>query len=244
MKSTMKRNLISNRGRAFTLIELLVVIAIIAVLAAMLLPALSKAKTQAVKIKCASNIRQLGLALTMYANDHNNNLPVNGPGGIGGWPWDLSRNVVTEMEKLGFTRNILYCPSTPEQNADDNWEFTTAFTVVTYVLTLNDTPRLVATNRNSKLEVRPLDLGRAGTYTPKITERELAVDAIISNGNNRNTAQFTGIYGGSPIPHRANHIGANNQPTGGNIVFMDGHVEWRKWQDMVVRTTGEPSFWY
>jgi prepilin-type N-terminal cleavage/methylation domain-containing protein len=70
----------ANRSRSggFTLIELLVVIAIIAILAALLLPALSRAKEESQGAKCISNLKQLAVAWTMYSGDNKDQLAVNG----------------------------------------------------------------------------------------------------------------------------------------------------------------------
>ncbi len=254
------------RRQAFTLIELLVVIAIVAILAALLLPSLSRAKALGKRTVCQNNLRQLTVALCLYSQQHATyplvHLPI--PSGRNSaravWPLDL-------LPYVGQSRPVLNCPA--HQRVETWWR--TAVTNrppggaaegVDYLMPpFLDEPRLSYGMNDTGLATR-LPLGSSlGLQVSSVAARrpddiKAPVDFIaLGDGHTQSVwvhgriHAYFGVGFGEPsdVPGTVHRGGAN-------MAFLDGHVEWAlkwKWVEASERATRRwnydnephPEFW-
>jgi prepilin-type N-terminal cleavage/methylation domain-containing protein/prepilin-type processing-associated H-X9-DG protein len=223
----------SRRQGAFTLIELLVVIAIIAILAAMLLPALARAKEKARIAQCKSNEHQLSLATLLYANDNRDKLP--DCQNLGVWVWDVSAYAMTNLLQTAGRQDMFYCPNEYylyDSASPNAWQAFTGSSIPPqpYVVT-----GYIWMFPNSQADLAmPYFNAVTKTTTPRpgcgIATTEVINDAtIFLNGLGGRRYLGLAAAGGSVV--QSAHLNKAT-PAGGNIMFLDGHVEWRSFLQM------------
>ncbi len=206
------------RHQKFTLIELLVVIAIIAILASMLLPALSKARAAAQSAKCVSNMKQLGLAMTMYLGDYNDQYIPWQKDFDAGQEWGYNWTWMLFNDKY-ITQMLLICPTgwgtfgskpndiTTAAYATDPW----AFGRICYGYN-----RGFLGSGEGYVPARAKYTAKAGNV--RNPSGKILLSEIKNAGSNCGGTFFT--WSGSPWAHIS-----DPHNTSSNNLWMDGHVE-------------------
>jgi prepilin-type processing-associated H-X9-DG protein len=213
----------------------LVVVAIIALLIAILMPALNSAREQSRIVVCASNQHQLATTFILYGVDFHGQVPLDKQSNNGNWLWDLTHRQTDDLIKRGAQREMFFCPSNPEQNADGLWNYNAAWRVTGYWFTLRRLVGSMVVPSGNFLTGKPYVDSLQMT---RPADTELTTDATLSVNN-----VFDAIQGGFPTPHRTPHLDGVNQPVGGNISFLDGHAAWRPFSEMAIQKI-DPFQWF
>ena len=246
------------KKKGFTLIELLVVISIIALLVSILMPALNKAREQARRTVCASNLRSNALALRIYAEQNDDMLPPQSADVA--WPWDITYWTTDIILKNGAEPEVFYCAGNKKMSKDNdyNWRYGEAYArnsmtlsipepeditarkntirVTSYLWMLDNETKTRNTNPDTDQEdVLPnrkwiSNLGKVKTPV----ETELVTDCVLRPANDiTNYSQVTGgNYDRWQIYDSSNHLKNGSDVAGGNAAFVDGHCEWRSKEDL------------
>ena len=212
------------RKCAFTLIELLVIIAVVALIAALLLPTMGRARESARRAQCANNLRQIGIAMHMYCDDHNGVIPVHSYGP--NWYGALAPYLDTTGNP--FFAAIYRCP-TPSSywQASGIGLIDTAFALS--VPLFRDGTTGVAYNINFLFTVS-YQLSNVKNSSGTIYAYDCNDDFVDTYDN----------WGGTYDSSKGDKYVANRHSGGANILWVDGHVGWLL-KDIIINTE---EWWY